>query len=84
MNTYTVEHIYFYSGDVAGLIGVHRTTIWRWIQEGKIKAIRREVDNRYVVELSEINRLREMSALSPITKEDAIYYWEHGVLPDAR
>lgn len=38
----------------AKLLGIHRSTVWRWVEKGWIRPIIRQVDNRTVFRGSDI------------------------------
>lgn len=38
----------------AKLLGIHRSTVWRWVEKGWIRPIIRQIDNRTVFRGSDI------------------------------
>ena len=71
---------FFHVTDTARLIGVHRTTVWRWATCGKI-AYEEDPAGEIIVRIDEINRMRELFDLDPLTQEHVDYYWTYGKLP---
>lgn len=55
---------YYSTGKAAKLLRVHRITLWRWIQVGKVRAEKTPA-NRWLVPRSEIDRLLGIKARPP-------------------
>ena len=47
------------TGDAAKLIGVHFTTLYRWIKEGKVIPLK--LSNRTVITQSEVDRIKALN-----------------------
>lgn len=70
---------YLFSGDAARLIGVDRTTINRWLHEGKLEGWQRG-NGHWLISLESVNLRREIYGLLPLTNEDFENYWQTGEL----
>ena len=56
-NTLPFER-HYKTTEVARILGVNRKTVWRWVKEGKIKAVQL-MGNLWVIPESEVRRLLE-------------------------
>ena len=62
---------YFSQSEVAERIGVHRTTVWRWKDEGKIPAGRKFRGNQVLYTASELAVIEEFAfRLEPAEPSD--------------
>ena len=80
MNTLLKIHYLFFSGDAAKLIGVHRSTVNRWLNKGSIEG-RKLPNGQWLVTLDGINTGRMQYGMRRMNEEDAIKYWESGLVP---
>ena len=70
---------YLFAGDAAKLIGVHRTTINRWLHAGSLDGWQRG-NGHWLVSLDSINERREYYGLPALTQTDFEHYWRTGEL----
>jgi len=68
---------YIFAGDAAKLIGVHRTTINRWLHSGELDGWQRG-NGHWLVSLDSVNERREYYGLPFLSNEEFSYYWETG------
>jgi hypothetical protein len=76
------EEMYvFHTGHAMSLVGgVDRTTIYRWLREGKINGVKSD-GGYWWFSLDEINRIRvnrvvDGRFLLPLSNEEAMEFWE--------
>lgn len=75
MNTSLRESYNFFLGHAVPLLPFVRRTAYRWIKENKL-CVRQLPDKRYLISLDEINRVREEYAMEPVSKAQALEFWE--------
>ncbi len=81
MNRLIKQNYLFFAGDAAKMIGVHRSTINRWLRNGKIDG--KQTPNGYwLISLDGINQGRRMYGLRELSSTDAYVYYNTGE-PDA-
>lgn len=81
MNKLIKQNYMFFTGDAAKMIGVHRSTINRWLRNGKIDG--KQTPNGYwLISLDGINQGRQIYGLRELSPEDAYVYYSTGE-PDA-
>lgn len=79
----TFYYQYFHTADTGKMLGVHRATVWRWIESKKIKSS--STPQGYaIISLEEINRVRRKKGLEDITDEDIEFFWKWGKLPSQK
>ena len=67
MPTTIQENEFFSVGEVLELIGVDRTTLWRWKREGKVPSGRRFRGNQILFTAEEVKKIEEYAfRLEPI------------------
>jgi len=72
------EYLLF-SGDAAKLIGVHRSTVNRWLNSGKMDG--RQMPNQsWLIHLDSINMKREDYGLCVLSQQDIDTYWKTGFI----
>lgn len=57
------------SGEAAQMIGVHRSTLTKWVREGRVKASGNMLGQHYVWTLEKINEIRQEMGLEPLEDE---------------
>ncbi len=70
---------FLFAGDAAKLIGVHRSTINRWLHAGEL-AGRQRANGHWLVSLDAINERRELYDLPKLSGADFEQYWTTGEL----
>lgn len=77
MNGLLKHNYLFFAGDAAKMIGVHRSTINRWLRDNKIEGKQMQ-NGHWLITLNGINQGRQMYGLRELTPEDAYLYYDTG------
>lgn len=52
-----MERKFYKQSEFASMLGIHRTTLWRWIKDGKIKTV--VMGGNKMISATEIQRLEK-------------------------